>query len=78
MVISDLCILKPEAETNELMVVSLHPGVTKDQVIEATGWDIRFADALATTDLPTQNEIDVLRELKRVTEAAHSQSENAQ
>ena len=38
----------------------------------------RFADALATTDLPTQNEIDVLRELKRVTEAAHSQSENAQ
>jgi glutaconate CoA-transferase subunit B len=60
------------------MVVSLHPGVTKDQVIEATGWDIRFADILATTDLPTQNEIDVLRELKRVTEEAHSQSENAQ
>jgi len=28
--------------------------------------------------LPTQNEIDVLRELKRVTEAAHSQLENAQ
>ena len=78
LVISDLCILKPETETNELMVVSLHPGVTKDQVIEATGWDIRFADALATTDLPTQNEIDVLRELKRVTEAAHSQLENAQ
>ncbi|MBO7921069.1 3-oxoadipate--succinyl-CoA transferase subunit B [Alteromonas sp. KS69] len=77
LVISDLCILKPEDETNELIVVSLHPGVTKQQVIDATGWDIRFADTLRTTDEPTTSEIDVLRELKRVTEAAHSQTETA-
>lgn len=75
--ISDLCILKPEDETNELIVVSLHPGVTKQQVIDATGWDIRFADTLQTTDEPTSSEIEVLRELKRVTEAAHSQTETA-
>ena len=77
LVISDLCILKPEEETNELIVVSLHPGVTKHQVIDATGWDIRFADTLQTTDEPTSSEIEVLRELKRVTEAAHSQTETA-
>ena len=77
MVITDLCILRPEPETNELIVVSLHPGVTREQVTEATGWDVRFADALQTTDLPSQREIEVLRELKRVTAEAHNKTENA-
>src|ERR1700741_1017436 len=31
-VVTDLCVLEPDADTRELSVVSLHPGVTKDQV----------------------------------------------
>lgn len=71
-VITDLCVMKPDAETRELVVVSLHPGVTREDVIEATGWEIRFADQLGTTPEPDDNELSILRELKARTEQAHS------
>ena len=71
-VITDLCVMKPDAETRELVVVSLHPGVTREDVIEATGWEIRFADQLETTPEPGEKELSILRELKARTERAHS------
>lgn len=73
-VITDLCILKPDAKTRELVVVSLHPGVTRNQVVDATGWEIAFSESLATTPEPTAEELSVLRELKAKTKAAHAQS----
>ena len=71
-VITDLCILKPDEQSKELVVTSLHPGVTREQVIEATGWDIRFADSLDTTPVPTEQELTVLRELKARTAVHHA------
>ncbi len=64
-VVTDLCILEPHPQTRELQVSSLHPGVEPDQVVEATGWPIRFAEALARTPEPSREEIRVLRELER-------------
>lgn len=72
LVITDLCILKPDPDSRELVVTSLHPGVTREQVIEATGWEIRFADSLDTTPPPTTEELTVLRELKARTAAHHA------
>ncbi|RKR03418.1 glutaconate CoA-transferase subunit B [Kushneria sinocarnis] len=74
-VITDLCLLEPDPDSRELIVTSLHPGVTREQVIEATGWEIRFADALATTPAPSTHEIEVLRELKKRTDHHHSGTE---
>ncbi|NLY59140.1 MAG: CoA-transferase subunit beta, partial [Gammaproteobacteria bacterium] len=54
------------------VVTSLHPGVTREQVIDATGWEIRFADQLETTPVPTEQELTILRELKARTEAHHA------
>ena len=71
-VITDLCVMKPDPDTKELVVVSLHPGVTREQVIDATGWDIRFAEQLESTPEPNANELDILRELKARTERAHA------
>ena len=45
-VITDLCILEPDPVTRELTVTSLHPGVDREQVTAATGWPVRFADAV--------------------------------
>jgi glutaconate CoA-transferase subunit B len=70
-VITDLAVLEPDDDTRELVVTSLHPGVTRDQVTEATGWDVRFADHLATTPPPTADELRVLRDLQARTRAAH-------
>ncbi|PRY67344.1 CoA-transferase subunit beta [Halomonas ventosae] len=71
-VITDLCVMKPDPETKELVVVSLHPGVTAEQVQEATGWEIRFAEALESTPEPSARELEILRELKDRTARAHS------
>ncbi|WP_115719726.1 CoA-transferase subunit beta [Gallaecimonas mangrovi] len=71
-VITDLCILKPDPTSKELVVTSLHPGVSREQVVEATGWEIQFASDLAITPAPTEQELTVLRELKARTAAHHA------
>ncbi|MFN1549096.1 CoA-transferase subunit beta [Vibrio natriegens] len=74
-VITDLCILRPDPATKELIVVSLHPGVTQEDVIEATGWEIQFSDNLETTPTPSSLELKVLRELKERTQRQHANQE---
>ncbi|WP_108446930.1 CoA-transferase subunit beta [Halomonas denitrificans] len=71
-VITDLCVMKPDPETRELVVVSLHPGVSREDVSDATGWEIRFADELEHTPEPSARELEILRELKERTARAHS------
>ena len=70
-VITDLCIMRPDPETKELTVVSLHPGTTREQVAEATGWPVKFAAVLEETPAPSALELDVLRDLQARTKAAH-------
>ncbi|MFA9430242.1 CoA-transferase subunit beta [Egicoccus sp. AB-alg2] len=74
LVITDLCLLAPDAQTRELVVTSLHEGVTREQVAEATGWPVRFADEVATTPPPSDEELRVLRDLHERTEQAHAGS----
>jgi glutaconate CoA-transferase subunit B len=62
-VITDLGILEPDPETRELVLTHVHPGVTAGQAREATGWKLRVADELTTTEPPTDEELSKLREL---------------
>jgi glutaconate CoA-transferase, subunit B len=62
-VITDLGILEPDPETCELVLTHVHPGVEADQAREATGWELKVADDLVTTDPPTDEELRELREL---------------
>jgi len=72
-IITDLCTMQPEPGSNEFIVTALHPGVTPEQVVENTGWAIRFADSLAVTAAPTATELAALRDLEARTAAAHGQ-----
>lgn len=74
LVVTDLCILRPDPETKELIVTSIHPGVTREQIQANTGWPIRFADPVAETPPPTETELRVLRDLKARTARAHGQA----
>jgi len=62
-IITDLGILEPDPETNELTLTHLHTGITAEQAQEATGWDLKIAADLRTTEPPTQDELNKLREL---------------
>jgi glutaconate CoA-transferase subunit B len=61
-VITDLGVLRRVG--GELTQTALHPGVTLDQAREATGWDLKVADDLRTTDPPSADELAALRELE--------------
>ncbi|MCG6858036.1 MAG: CoA-transferase subunit beta [Salaquimonas sp.] len=71
LLITDLAVWKPDPATKEFTVVSLHPGVTKEQVQATCGWPVKFADTLEETPAPTESELNTLRDLKARTEAAH-------
>jgi glutaconate CoA-transferase, subunit B len=71
LLVSDLCMMKPHPETKEFEVVSLHAGVSADQVRAQTGWPIRFAPSLGETPTPTALELEALRDLNARTAAAH-------
>jgi glutaconate CoA-transferase, subunit B len=60
-VITDLGVLEPRA--GELTLTTLHPGVSVEQAQEATGWELRVADAVAVTEPPTERELQALEEL---------------
>jgi len=71
-VITDLGILTPDPETKELTLTSLHPGITVEQVVAATGWPLKVAPKLDTTAAPTAAELSVLRDLNERTARAHA------
>lgn len=74
LVITDLCVLEPDPDTSELVVTSLHAGVARQEVTEATGWDVRFVADVATTQPPSAEELRVLRELHERTDRAHARA----
>ncbi|WP_406391160.1 CoA-transferase subunit beta [Streptomyces sp. NBC_00887] len=61
-VITELGILAREGIGEELRLVSVHPGVTVEQVRAATGWDLKVADPVGTVPPPTAAELRLLRE----------------
>jgi glutaconate CoA-transferase subunit B len=46
----------------EMVLRSLHPGCTLEQVCENTGWEVRISSNLATTRIPEQEELRIIRE----------------
>jgi glutaconate CoA-transferase, subunit B len=70
-VFTDLCVMEPCEETLELEVVTLHPGTTRDEVMAATGWPVRFAARVGETEVPTAEALQALRDLQARTAKAH-------
>ena len=46
----------------EMVLTSLHPGCTVEQVRENTGWDVRISTQLTTTEAPSDEELRIIRE----------------
>jgi glutaconate CoA-transferase, subunit B len=65
LVITDLGQLEPDPSTLELTLTAVHPGVEVDAVRAATGWPLAVAPGLATTEPPTEDELSILRALRR-------------
>jgi len=70
--LTDLCIFAPDPVTREMIVISIHAGVTREQIAANTGWEVQYASVATVTPPPTREELQVLRELHERTRAAHA------
>jgi glutaconate CoA-transferase subunit B len=61
-VITDKAIFGFHAETRGLMLESVHPGVTLDEVRSTMGFEPLWADHVATTEPPTAEQLALIRE----------------
>ena len=61
-VVTDLGVLEPR--DGELTLLAVHPGVTVDDVVAATGWDLRVTDDVHETPPPSEDELAALRALE--------------
>jgi glutaconate CoA-transferase subunit B len=60
-VITTMGMLRFDPETKEMILVSVHPGLRVEDVRVNTGWDLRMADDVSETPIPTPAELDILR-----------------
>ena len=61
-VVTNLCTMGYDEETKQMMLLSLNPGVTVDDVIENTGFELLMAEEITHNDPPTAKELKILRE----------------
>ena len=59
-VVTDIGLLEPD-ENGEMVLTALHPGKTVEQAKENTGWDLKIASQVRTTDPVTEKELQILR-----------------
>jgi glutaconate CoA-transferase subunit B len=59
-VITTLGVFRFDPGTCEMVLVSLHPGVSLEDVSAATGWPLRISPSLVQTPAPTPAELDMI------------------
>ena len=62
-VVTNLGVFDFDSPGRGMRIASLHPGVTIDEVVENTGFDLVVPDDVATTRAPTAEEIRLIREV---------------
>lgn len=61
-VITNLCVIGFDDETRRMRVESLHPGISREDVVANTGFELLWAERVAVSEPPTAEELQILRE----------------
>ena len=61
-VITQLGVMGFHPSSKRMMLLSVHPGVTVEDVVENTGFELLIPDEVPTTEPPTEAELRLLRE----------------
>jgi acyl CoA:acetate/3-ketoacid CoA transferase beta subunit len=62
-VVTGLAVLDFATENRSMRLVSIHPGVTVEEVIEATGFPLTIDGDVTNTRLPTDEELQLIRDV---------------
>ncbi len=63
MIVTDLCVFDFNGPDHAAQVLSLHPGITFEQVQAATGFPLLQAASMNTTAAPTEEQLAIIRRL---------------
>lgn len=63
LVITDLCVMDWQGPRHMLQLRSLHPGVTVEQVLDNTSFEIHVPANVPVTAAPTQEQMDIIAQL---------------
>lgn len=75
-IVTNLCVMDFEGPDHAIRVRSLHPGVTFDQVQDATGFPLIRPDDMGESPAPTVDEMAIIRRLDPRDSRAKAFSEN--
>ncbi|HET8707094.1 MAG TPA: ketoacid CoA transferase [Pseudomonadales bacterium] len=63
MVITDLCVMNWKGPNHMLQLVSVHPGIAVEKVLESTGFEIHVPANVPVTAAPTEAQLAILQQL---------------
>lgn len=63
MVLTDLCVLDFGGPNYQMRVVSLHPGVSIDEVVDNTGFELHIPESIPETTAPTEQQLAIIAQL---------------
>jgi len=63
LVVTDLCQMTFDDSTKKIRLFTVHPGVTVEQVLENTGFDLAVPKSVVETKAPTYFELETLRNI---------------
>lgn len=62
-VITDLCVMDWRGPNHQLRLLSLHPGISVQDVIDNTGFELSISDSVSTTTAPTKEQLAIIESL---------------
>jgi glutaconate CoA-transferase subunit B len=63
LVVTNLCQMDFDPETKRMRLATIHSGVTAQQIVENSGFDLIVPSNVPETELPTHEELRLLREI---------------
>ena len=72
-VVTNLCVLDFGGTEHRMRLVSVHPGVSVDEVVAATGFELEMAPSVEESRRPTEEELRLIRDVIDPTGERHAE-----
>jgi glutaconate CoA-transferase, subunit B len=76
LVVTDLCVMDFGGPDHQMRLLSLHPGITVEQVRENTAFEIHLGDDVAVTAAPTPEQMAIIAAMDPHNQRAHQIKDN--
>jgi glutaconate CoA-transferase subunit B len=76
LIVTDLCVMDFGGPDHQPRLVSLHPGITLEQVVASTGFELHVSGSVPTTAAPSAEQLAVITEMDPHNLRAHQIKDN--